>query len=291
MAGTGEHGGGDSEEQNGTAVVTLERCGGDIGAGRDAVGSAVLGDGIGQRRGGEGGSCGGHGDHDTELRNVPQLIAELFCRCPPGQETRGVVGRLGARSRQCSAWERRRARDTETGTDVSVGGSFWHRRFSHARWARRHGACARCPRRWVRCPGRGVPGCHTDVRDPVNYLHSLPTSPAAMGREGTPPDRTVRSVRTSIVRAERGERQKRSRVPDPTSPETDLNPPCWRRDQFRDLSDIFQTREVVGQFLKLTSTELRALLACSTTGVPRRAGLHHPRAAARRRALVHGRLT
>jgi len=46
----------------------------------------------------------------------------------------------------------------------------------------------------------------------------------------------------------------------------------------------------VGQFLKLTSTELRALLACSTTGVPRRAGLHHPRAAARRRALVHGRL-
>lgn len=125
----------------------------------------------------------------------------------------------------------------------------------------------------------------------VTWLNILHHTPAAMGREGAPHPRTVRSVRASIVRAERGERQKRSRVPDPTSPETDLNPPCWRRDQFRDLSDIFQTREVVGQFLKLTSTELRALLACSTTGVPRRAGLHHPRAAARRRALVHGRLT
>lgn len=174
MAGTGKHGGGDSEEEDGAAVVTLERCGGDIGTGRNAVGSAVLGDGIGQRRGGEGGSCGGHGDHDTDLRNVPQLIVQHFCRCPPGQETRGVVGRLGARSRRCSAGGRRRTRDTETGTNVSVGGSFWHRRFSHARWARRHGACARCPRRWVRCPGRGVPGCHPRVRDPVNYLHSLP---------------------------------------------------------------------------------------------------------------------
>ena len=201
-----------------------------------------------------------------------------------------MVGRLGAHSRRCSAGGRRRTRDTETGTDVSARARRWHRRFSHARWARRHGACARCPRPGVRWGRRGVPGCHPRVRDPVNYLRSPPTSPAAMGREGAPHPRTVRSVRTSIVRAERGERQKRSRVPDPISPETDLNPPCWRRDQFRDLSDIFQTREVVGQFLKLTSTELRALLACSTTGVPRRAGLHHPRAAARRRALVHGRL-
>ena len=41
----------------------------------------------------------------------------------------------------------------------------------HAQWAHDH---ARCPRPGVRCPGRGVPGCHPRVRDPVNYLHSLP---------------------------------------------------------------------------------------------------------------------
>lgn len=44
------------------------------------------------------GSCSGHGDHDTELRNVPQLLSQHFCKMP----ARTGDARRGQHARWCS---------------------------------------------------------------------------------------------------------------------------------------------------------------------------------------------